>query len=185
MTTEEPTLARKVTLIHETLSKRKISHAFGGALALAYYGEPRLTIDIDLNVFTAPEEMETVLDALGNLGSDTGADLLQTVKDGQTRVWWGRNPIDLFFTYDAFHDAMEAAARTVPFADGTIAVLSPEHLIVCKTVFDRTKDWTDIEQILLGEVVLDHEDIIDWLGHILDGKDSRIERIEKLWDQFR
>ena len=29
----------------------KIPHAFGGALALAYYAEPRATIDIDLNLF--------------------------------------------------------------------------------------------------------------------------------------
>src|SRR5262249_14713784 len=28
-----------------------VPHAFGGALALAYYAEPRATVDIDLNVF--------------------------------------------------------------------------------------------------------------------------------------
>ena len=34
----------------------------------------------------------------------------------QIRLWWDRNPVDLFFSYDPFHDA--AATRPhVPFAD--------------------------------------------------------------------
>ena len=185
MSREEPTLAGKVILIHQSLSSRRIGHAFGGALALAYYGEPRLTIDIDLNVFVSPEEMDTVLDVLGELGSGPGADPLRALEDGQVRVWWGRNPIDLFFSYDVFHDAMEAAARTVPFADVTIPVLSPEHLIVCKTVFDRSKDWSDIEQIMIGESVLELDEILGWLERILDVRDPRIERIRRLWDQSR
>ena len=185
MSREEPTLARKVTLIHESLSSRRIGHAFGGALALAYYGEPRLTIDIDLNVFIAPDGMDTVLDVLGELGSGTGADPLRAVEDGQARVWWGRNPIDLFFSYDAFHDAMEGAARTVPFADGTIRILSPEHLVVCKAVFDRSKDWSDIEQIMIGESVLALGEILCWLQRFLDSGDPRIDRIRKLWDRSR
>ncbi len=43
------TLAKRVLAIDHALSS--IPHAFGGALALAYYAEPRATIDIDLNVF--------------------------------------------------------------------------------------------------------------------------------------
>src|SRR5947209_7381077 len=43
------TLAQRVLAIEGALPT--IPHAFGGALALAYYAEPRATIDIDLNVF--------------------------------------------------------------------------------------------------------------------------------------
>ena len=35
-------------------------HAFGGALALAYYAEPAATIDIDLNVFVAVDRFDDV-----------------------------------------------------------------------------------------------------------------------------
>ncbi|HEY7952208.1 MAG TPA: hypothetical protein VID70_04420 [Solirubrobacteraceae bacterium] len=49
----EPSLPDKVLAIHRALAQAKVAHAFGGALALAYYAEPRGTIDIDLNVFTA------------------------------------------------------------------------------------------------------------------------------------
>ena len=44
-------LSEKVLLIEEGLRQRRIPHAFGGALALAYYATPRATIDIDVNVF--------------------------------------------------------------------------------------------------------------------------------------
>jgi hypothetical protein len=29
-----------------------------------------------------------------------------------------------------------------------IPILSPEHLIVCKVVFDRPKDWLDVEEMI-------------------------------------
>lgn len=41
---------------------------FGGALALAYYAEPRMTVDVDVNVFVPPREHATVMGALLPLG---------------------------------------------------------------------------------------------------------------------
>ena len=63
--THEPSLPDKVIAVHEALRKAKLPHAIGGALALAYYAEPRATIDIDLNVFVSPERWEDVVGALG------------------------------------------------------------------------------------------------------------------------
>ena len=36
----------------------------------------------------------------------------------------------------------------VRFGPVDIPILAPEHLIVCKAVFDRPKDWLDIEEML-------------------------------------
>src|SRR6478609_6580639 len=96
----ELSLPEKVIAIDRGLADAKIDHAFGGALALAYYAEPRATIDIDVNLFVAASEQERVLSALSPLGvSERGADPAATMRDGQTRWWWGRNPVDLFFAY--------------------------------------------------------------------------------------
>ena len=46
-----PSLPEKVLLLEEGFAGRGIPHAFGGALALAYYATPRATVDIDVNVF--------------------------------------------------------------------------------------------------------------------------------------
>src|SRR5712692_7146229 len=52
----EPDLPHKITAIAAALSAAQLDFAFGGALALAYYAEPRTTVDIDINVFLPPEE---------------------------------------------------------------------------------------------------------------------------------
>ncbi|HEV7773613.1 MAG TPA: nucleotidyl transferase AbiEii/AbiGii toxin family protein [Conexibacter sp.] len=176
----EPSLPDKVLAIHGGLRRARIGHAFGGALALAYYAEPRATIDIDLNVFVAPDEHAAVHAALAPLGVADEVDEAALTRDGQCRWWWGRTPVDLFFAYDELHDAMRRAARTVPFGEETITVLSPEHLTVCKAVFDRPKDWLDIEQILVCEAGLDVAEIERWLTRIAGAADRRTQRFGEL-----
>jgi len=39
------------------------------------------------------------------LGVDTGSlDVAALERDGQCRLWWGDNAVDLFFAYDPIHD---------------------------------------------------------------------------------
>ncbi len=176
----DPSLPDKVVAIHDGLRAARIGHAFGGALALAYYAEPRATIDIDLNVFVPPARHAAVHAALGPLGVADEVDDRAVVRDGQCRWWWGRTPVDLFFAYDELHDAMRRAARTVPFGEATIPVLAPEHLTVCKAVFDRPKDWLDIEQILVCEGGLDIPEVERWLTRIAGPEDRRTQRFGEL-----
>lgn len=176
----EPSLPDKVVAIHDGLRGARIGHAFGGALALAYYAEPRATIDIDLNVFVAPAQHGAVHAALRPLGVADDVDAAALARDGQCRWWWGRTPVDLFFAYDELHDAMRTDARTVPFGEATIPILSPEHLSVCKAVFDRPKDWLDIEQILVCEDDLDVVAVERWLARIAGPSDRRTQRFGEL-----
>lgn len=170
----EPHLPDKVVAVHRALSA--VPHAFGGALALAYHAEPRATIDIDLNVFVAVDRADEVLGPLARLGVDVeGATGIDTA--GQARVWWGRTPIDLFFAYDPFHDAARRAAIVVPFADATISVLSAEHLTVCKVVFDRPRDWVDIDAMIVQGTQIGTAEVLRWVGRIVGDTDPRYDRI--------
>jgi hypothetical protein len=175
-----PTLAERVLAIHDALAA--VPHAFGGALALAYYAEPRATIDIDLNVFVPAERFDDVAGPLAELGAAADgsevADLAR--RDGQVRVLWDATPIDLFFAYDPFHDAARRDRRTVPFGDGEIPILSPEHLLVCKTVFNRAKDWVDIDAVLTLDADLDAAEVLRWVARIAGDTDPRYERITAL-----
>jgi hypothetical protein len=178
---EEPPFPDKLVAVHETLAEAKIPHAFGGAIALAYYATPRATIDLDLNVFVAPERWRAVIDALAPLGIATGdVDPVALERDGQCRLWWGVNPVDLFFAYDALHTEMKSEARRVPFAGTTIPILAPEHLAVCKAMFDRAKDWLDLEQMLIATEGLNIESIEGWLRRMVGERDSRLERFGEL-----
>jgi hypothetical protein len=177
----EPSLPDKVLAIDGGLTAAGIPHAFGGALALAYYAEPRATIDIDVNLFVPATEQERVLAALTPLGvSERGVDPQATERDGQARWWWGRNPVDVFFANIALHDEMRQRARSEPFGDDRIPILAPEHLMVCKLMFDRPKDWIDIEQMLVATQDVDVEDVRRWVAETIRPDDPRVERFEEL-----
>jgi hypothetical protein len=181
MATDEPSLPDKVIAIHEALRTAKISHAIGGALALAYYAEPRVTIDIDLNLFLPPDRWQDVVSVLAPMGVDAGElDSVALLRDGQCRLWWGENAVDLFFAYDPIHEEMRRKARRLPFAGETLPFLSPEHLAVCKAMFDRPKDWQDIEQMLLVTDSIDAAEIKRWLERMVGPSDPRLKRFEDL-----
>jgi hypothetical protein len=177
-TAHEPSLPEKIVAIHERLAAANIAHAFGGALALAYYAEPRATDDIDVNVFVEPAGGAAVLDALAPLGVAGELDGPAIGRDGQCRWWWGRTPLDLFFAYDAIHEAMRRDARLVPFGEERLPILSPEHLLVCKIAFDRPKDWLDLEQVVVCVEDLDLAEIRSWLERIVGSEDPRLGRLE-------
>ncbi len=178
-----PALPDKVLAIDESLSGERIPHAFGGALALAYYAEPRATIDIDVNLFIDPTEADRAEHALTPLGVSPDGDRVALERDGPARWWWDRTPVDLFFANDPIHQAMREQLRRVPFGEARIPILSPEHLMVCKVAFDRAKDWLDIEQMLLLDPELDRRELQRWLDRVLDRADQRYEHIARLLDR--
>jgi hypothetical protein len=176
----EPSLPEKVLAIHEQLTRTKTPHAFGGALALAYYAEPRATIDVDLNLFVAPSSYPDVERQLAKIGVSDGVEPETVERDGQCRLRWGNTPIDLFFAYDALHDTMRRASRSEPFGETRIPVLAPEHLLVCKAIFNRSKDWLDIEQMLVCVEDLDIDEVRGWLDRIVGVEDPRRERFDRV-----
>ena len=171
------TLAQRVLAIEGALSD--VPHAFGGALALAYYAEPRATIDIDLNVFVPVERFSEVAEPLVQLGAAADDPSIAALvrHDGQVRVMWDETPIDLFFAYDAFHDSAGAARHVVPFGDGTIPILAADHLTVCKAVFNRPKDWVDVDSMLGAETNIDAAEVLRWVARITGDEDPRYNRI--------
>jgi hypothetical protein len=179
-----PSLPDKVVAIHRALAEAKVPHAIGGAIALAYYAEPRATVDVDVNVFVATDRWPEVSEALAPLGVDVDLDQRALTRDGQVRLWWGRNPVDLFFSYDPFHDEMEGATRRVPFADVRIPILAPEHLAICKAVFDRPKDWLDIEAMLVVTEPLEVETIESWLARMVGPGDKRLAKLDEILDRL-
>jgi len=160
----------------------RVPNAFGGALALAYYAEPRATVDIDLNVFVPASRADAVTRPLQKLGVDVADPVARSsiTREGQGRLMWDTTPIDLFFAYDPFHDAAGAARREVPFADARIWILAPEHLVVCKVVFNRGKDWVDIDAMLAIGTAIDAAEVMRWVGRIAGDTDPRYERIAAL-----
>jgi len=78
---------------------------------------------------------------------------------------------------------MRGALRREPFAGTTIPVLAPEHLVVCKALFNRPKDWLDIEQVIVSVDELDDGQVRSWMDRIVGADDPRNARLDALLAQ--
>lgn len=176
---EEPSLPDKIVALVDALSAAGIAHALGGAIALAYYAAPRGTDDVDINVFVSVDAHPDVRSAITLLGVDVVEASPQLTKEGQVRAWWGRTPVDVFYSNLPFHKAMKRATRVVPFADRQVRIISPEHLVVCKAAVDRPQDWVDIENLLAATPV-NRVEVDRWAGDVLGTSDRRHQRLLQL-----
>jgi hypothetical protein len=170
----------KMVALHDALAGAGVAHAFGGALALAWCTEQaRGTIDIDLNLFVPPADRETVLGTLPGVIEVTEADRATIDRDGQVRLFWDHNPVDLFFNTTPFHEEVALRVRWEPFVGRDLPFLGCQDLAVFKVFFDRTKDWADLEAMHEAGT-LDVEHVLGVVVHYLGGDDPRIERLRAL-----
>jgi hypothetical protein len=176
-------LDQKVIALENAFRRAEIPHAFGGAIALAYYATPRGTVDVDVNLFVSVREIDRVIDILEPLGIEPPDDGLRQIaeRDEQVRLLWDKTPVDLFFAYDVLHDACCERRREVPFAGKRITILSAEDLAIFKVIFNRAKDWRDLEELSLdrGER-FDTAYATSWLERILARSDDRLLRFREL-----
>ena len=135
--------------VDDTLTSLGVQYVFGGALALAYYAQPRGTIDIDLCVSTRYESRSTLLDDLSRFGwltdqDEGGAPIAGTRlrREGESVV------LDVFFSFDPYHaDVLNNAVRNLFVFSGErreLPFLSADDLAVLKISFGRDKDWVDL-----------------------------------------
>lgn len=172
-------LASRLLELHRELTRHEIPHAFGGAIALAYWTlDPRGTSDLDVNVFVPHGDAARALAALPAAIEQPPATEATIVRDGQVRLWWEDTPIDLFFNTVPVHEQAAKHARTVRFADHEIPVLGPIELVVFKAMFDRTKDRADIEAVVAAGAV-DLDAVRATLAGMLASDDVRFARLDE------
>lgn len=105
----------------------------------------------------------------------------ELAQGGQARTLWGDTFIDLFLANTSFHASMSSRVEHQPFGSAQIPVLSIEDLLICKVLFDRPKDWLDLEAVAAtrrGQ--LDAGYMQTWLASFLEPFDPRIGRLERL-----
>jgi hypothetical protein len=172
------TLGERLIELHRALAHAGIPHAFGGAIALAYWVmEPRRTRDIDVNVFIDSEDCERVLRVLPPGVEQPRGTAERIRRAGQIRLWWEDTPVDLFFDYDPVHRDAAEHRQTVPFEGTRVPILGPTELAVFKAVFDRGRDWGDIEEMARAGT-LDMEAVRATLTRMFGASDPRFAKLE-------
>ena len=148
---------------HKALDDAGLEHAFGGALALMHYvAEPRTTWDVDVNISVSRENADVVVAALSGIVQATEEQVALLKRDGQVRLLVGRYPLDIFLAEHEFHDEMRMMSSMRPYGDRELPYISATHLTVLKAMFNRSKDWVDIESMLRHGSV-DVQRAIGWL----------------------
>ena len=161
--------------VDRSLTAAGLEHAFGGALALMHYvQDPRTTWDIDVNVSVDSSQAERVVRALEHVASFSEQDLERLRRDDQVRLFAGRYPIDIFLVAHEFHDDVRLNVQRFPFGETELPYISATHLAIFKVLFDRPKDWVDIQEMIWTGSV-DIQKATGWLYTLL-GDDSRLAR---------
>lgn len=169
-----------VLAVHRALDDAGLEHSFGGALALMHHvGEPRTTWDIDINVSVGTSRAGDVLRALSGVAMYDGDHLRKLESDGQVRLIAGRYPVDVFLAVHDFHQDLRTGVSLRPFATTELPYVSATHLCVLKALFNRSKDWADIEAMMRYGAV-DVPRAIGWLARLLGPDDERPARVRSL-----
>ncbi len=169
--------------LHDGLTAAGMRHAFGGAFALLWCtGEPRTTIDIDLNIFAHPIETQRVLDALPAEIVVTDEDASRLATLGQCRLMFDGIPVDIFLDTTSFHDELHLHVAEHQLANRRLPFLGCNDLAVFKAFFDRRKDWADIEEMLRAGR-LDVPYVTGILSEYVGPADERVRQLHAIRDE--
>ncbi len=155
--------------VHDALAGASFSHAFGGALALAYVAAPRGTVDVDVNVFTPVAELDAVLEVLAAIELRPERARVDWLPVAGIRLRRERDPypVDLFPSLDERYAEIERRCPRHPFGlgDAVLPFLSAEDITLFKLSFGRDKDWVDLRAVARARPDLD----IDYVERQLIG----------------
>lgn len=166
------------------LESLSVDYAIGGALALGCWsGEPRATIDADVNLFLDSENTDECLDLLTETGCRFDwAEATATLRShGYCRVRYAGRQVDFFLHPSAFNDEARRRRTAVDFGGARAYVLDAETICVFKLMFFRTQDLADIEAVLRGQgAELDRAWIERQAIELFGERDPRVARWREL-----
>ncbi len=167
------------------LETRGYSYAIIGGIALAYWGLPRLTQDVDIKVLVPNLEYDlmrsTIQAAFPESARVLTNSLIVAVKIAGVTV-------DFLLAIPGYEETMIGRSIQVDFDGSPVWVCTAEDLIIQKVVANREKDWLDVEAVLIEQQgKLDQTYIREWLAQfaaaledaeLLSKYGRQIEKIE-------
>lgn len=181
MTPEAADPAELAVHLARRLESADLPYAIGGAIAYGFWGNPRGTRDLDVNVFLPANEGDRALDVLVEAGVrfDRAAALRAAAERGDARGVYGSIPVDVFFTSIPLHESAARRVVEVSLLGQTIRILSAEDLTVLKMLFFRGKDLVDVERLVAVQGSrLDRRYVRTWLVDCVGEDSKRVRR----WD---
>ena len=161
-----PNLFRIAARVQGVLKAAGVESIAIGGLAVAIWGEPRLTRDVDLKVLLKREQADRLLTSLPpeyRRLSPEPEDTLRRLGFLFVADATGIR-VDLLLAETGFDVEAIARGRQVEATAGeTVAVCTPEDLIIYKIISTRSRDHDDVPGILRRQRTLDDDYITSWL----------------------
>lgn len=183
---EPPTAAEVARVVADALERHGLPYAIGGAIALGFYAPPRATVDVDVNVFIAPEggigPLLAALEGEAFLPADPPERLRALAREeGQFRGTIRGIRVDVFVPAIPFYGELEAGRRQVTLLGRPLWILACEDLAVLKLMFFRRKDLADVEAMLRDQgTSVDRSSIRRRLVEHVGAHDERVAALDAI-----
>ena len=162
--------------IQRFLRERNWQFCVIGGLAVARWGRPRATQDVDVSLLTGLGREEQFVDPLLGAFPARIADARQFALENRVVLASASNGVPLDITLAAFpyEERVIARASSFEFASGVALVTaSAEDLIVLKAFAARDQDWADVEGIVVRQSkAIDWECVINELTSLCELKEE-------------
>jgi len=159
-----------------------------GGLAVARWGQPRTTQDIDVTLLTDPGQEEPYITELLLHFAPRLSDAADFARANRVLLIRAANgvPIDVALGGIAFERLATERATRFEFESGVqVVTCSAEDLVVMKAFADRPRDWVDVEGVLVRQGTdFDWEYVLNQLGPLTELKEAphimnRLQQLRK------
>lgn len=184
-------LFQSIEAIQVRLESHDIRSAAIGGVAVAIWGEPRVTKDVDLKVLLGRDEAERLLRAMGEDLRPVQPDPLDSLR--QVGILFALDASGTradFLLSDTPHDveAIKRARRIDTLPGVRVRVCTPEDLVIYKLVATRARDHEDASTVIRRQAgSLDAAYILRWLGEFERALDDStlIRTFESMRERWR
>ncbi|MEM3112481.1 MAG: nucleotidyl transferase AbiEii/AbiGii toxin family protein [Candidatus Anstonellales archaeon] len=174
--------------IAKALQEANLPYMIIGGQAVLFYGEPRLTKDIDITLGVDTEALKEVVEVTKKLNFKI---LINDVDDfvKKTMVLPTEDPstgvrVDFIFSHSLYEKQAIERAKEVKFGRIPVKMASLEDVVIHKIVAGRQRDLDDVKNLFLKNPVYDRDYIIEWLKKfdesLSEGFLRSFEEIERL-----
>ena len=165
------------------LEKENIYFFLLGGVALSFLGEPRLTRDLDVDIFLtkdrAIEFLKKAKKTAFKIDEKLMGKRIQTF--GNFRMFYKEIPVDMILASTELEKSALKRKNRVPFYGEKAYIPSPEDFILLKVIPGRPKDLVDIESVVLKyEGKLDVKYLQQWAQKISDEMENF-----RVWHQLQ
>ncbi len=175
--------------IHQFCADSRWKFCFIGAVAVARWGEPRATQDVDLTILTGFGAESTYIDALlERFPARISEAKAFALKKRVLLLNTSRGvPVDVALGAIPYEERIiDRSSNWLISRNVALRTCSAEDVVITKAVADRDGDWKDIRRVIVRRPKLDRALIFRELTPLLELKEDMApaERLRKLFEQL-